>query len=71
MRISSFLKAINRVHLQNRLCAISHVQKTSIVQPKRYYKNFGHAEEGDPPSKMIWFGTGIFIMTLGSLRWFQ
>lgn len=69
--ISRFTQAFNHVRLQNQSYAINEVSKTLNVQSKRYYKNFGHREEGDPPSKMLWFGFGIFVAVLGSLRWLQ
>lgn len=69
--ILRFTQAFNHVRLQNQSCAMSQASRTLNVQPKRYYKNFGHREEGDPPSKMLWFGFGIFVAVLGSLRCFQ
>lgn len=68
--VSRFMQTFNRVQFQNQSYAINQVTKT-LIQPKRYYKNFGHAEEGDPPSKMLWFGFGISIMVIGSLRYLQ
>lgn len=65
------MQIFNRAQLQNQLNAISQVPKTSIVQSNRYYKNFGHADEGDPTSKMLWLGFGMFVMFIGSLRYVQ
>lgn len=73
MRIifARFVQTYNRVQFQNQSNAFNQVSKTVFIQPKRYYKNFGHAEEGTPTSTMLWFGLGMFFMIAGSFRYLQ
>lgn len=69
--ISRFAQTFNHVRLQNQSHAMNQALKTVNIQPIRCYKDFGHKEEGDPPSKMLWFGFGVFLFFLGSLRYLQ
>lgn len=69
--ISRFTHTFNQVRLQNQSCAMNQITKTQNLEPKRYYRNFGHKEEGDPTSKMLWFGFGILVTVVGSLRYLQ
>lgn len=69
--IARLTQTFNHFRFQRQSYTMNQIPRTINVQPKRYYKNFGHREEGDPTSTMLWFGFVIFIMVLGSLRYFQ
>lgn len=71
MIVSRFNQTFNHIRLQNQPYTMSQVSGTVNIQPNRCYKNFGHKEEGDPPSKMLWFGFIMSIMFIGSLRYLQ